>query len=293
MQMQPKLALLTDMDGTLLNPDKTLSLRNTSAIADFRAKGGLFSLATGRGMEATLPYMQQLKPDFPVVMYNGALVYDWHRRQNVRTVTLPQEAKAAIAEIIGISKEIGAEMLNSEGVFIVQDSEYEQKHLQIAKVEAHYASLADMDATGCFKALFAAAPEVIDHLVEYVAQPRFADLDFTRSHSWFLELLPKDVSKGTALPTLRDLLPEGTIIGAAGDFDNDLTMLAAADLCACPADAQPVVKEAVRRLGGYVSPYGCGEDFFADWISYFLKVYACGGAVPTPLPKEQCRLSGV
>ncbi len=273
MQCKPKLALLTDMDGTLLNPDKTLSPRNAAAIADFREKGGLFSLATGRGMEATLPYMQQLQPDFPVVMYNGALVYDWQRRRNVRTVTLPHQAREAIAEIMGISKEIGAEMLNSEGVFIVQDSDYEQRHLQIAKVQAYYAALANMDATTCFKALFAAAPEVIDHLVEYVAQPRFAGFDFTRSHSWFLELLPKDVSKGAALPALRGLLPEGTIIGAAGDFDNDLTMLAAADICACPADAQPVVKEAVQRLGGYVSPYGCGEDFFADWIAFFLKKY--------------------
>ncbi len=270
MQTQPRLALLTDMDGTLLNPDKTISPRNAKAIADFRARGGLFSLATGRGAEATLPYMQQLQPDYPVVMYNGALVYDWQRRRNVRAVTLPPQAKEAIAEIMSVSQEIGTEMLNSEGIFVVQDSEYEQKHLQIAKVQARYASLADMNAETCFKALFAASPTTIDALAELVTQPRFADFDFTRSHSWFLEMLPKNVSKGSALPTLRACLPEGTIIGAAGDFDNDLTMLAAADLCACPADAQPVVKEAVQRLGGYVSPYGCGEDFFADWTAYFL-----------------------
>lgn len=273
MQKQLKLALLTDMDGTLLRADKTLSPGNAKAIADFRAKGGLVSVATGRGVEATRPYMQQLQPDFPTVMYNGALVYDWKNQKKVRTVTLPKQAKAAIAEIMGISSEIGVEMLNTEGIFIVQDSAYEQKHLEIAKVQASYVALADMDATTCFKALFAAAPEMIDRLAAFVAQPRFADFDFTRSHSCFLEMLPKDVSKGAVMPALRELLPEGTIIGTSGDFDNDLTMLAAADFCACPADAQPVVKEAVQHLGGYVSPYGFDDDFFADWIAYFVKKY--------------------
>ncbi len=271
MQMQPKLALLTDMDGTLLRANKTLSPGNAKAIADFRAMGGLFSVATGRGMEATSPYLQQLQPDFPAVMYNGALIYDWKNQCNVCATTLPQQAKEAIAEIMGMSKEIGVEMLNSEGIFVVQNSEYEHRHLEIAKVQASNADLADMDATACFKALFAAPAEIIDRLLAYVAQPRFAYLDFTRSHSCFLELLPKGVSKGAALPMLREMLPKGTIIGASGDFDNDLTMLAAADLCACPADAQSVVKEAVQQLGGYVSPYGFGEDFFADWIAYFVK----------------------
>lgn len=273
MQMQPKLALLTDMDGTLLSEDKTLSVGNAKAIADFRAMGGLFSVATGRGVEATRSYLQQLQPDFPAVMYNGALVYDWKHQRNVRTMTLPQQAKDAIAEIMGISQEIGVEMLNSEGIFIVQNSEYEQRHLEIAKVQASYAALAHMDATTCFKALFAASPAMIDRLMAYVAQPRFGYLDFTRSHACFLEMLPKDVSKGAVVPTLRELLPKGTIIGTSGDYNNDLTMLAAADLCACPADAQPVVKEAVQRLGGYVSPYGYNENFFADWIAYFVKRY--------------------
>lgn len=271
MHMQTKLALLTDMDGTLLRADKTLSSGNAKAIADFRALGGLFSIATGRGIEATRFYLQQLQPDFPAVMYNGALIYDWGKQQELRTRTLPQQAKKAIAELMGISREIGVEMLNSEGIFIVQNSEYEQKHLEITKVQARYAALADMDATTCFKALFAASPEMIDNLVAYVAQPRFAYLDFTRSHSCFLELLPKDVSKGAAVSALRELLPQGTIIGASGDFDNDLSMLAAADLCACPADAQPAVKEAVRHLGGYISPRGFEQDFFADWVAYFLK----------------------
>lgn len=271
LQQKPTLALLTDMDGTLLNPDKTLSIRNAQAIADFRENGGLFSIATGRGLEATMPYLALLEPDFPAVMYNGALVFDWKQRKVIHAVTLPAAAKAAIAEILAFAPHIGAELLNSDGVFVVQDNEYEQKHLAITHVQAQYCSLEDMDVTRCFKALFAGAPEDIDRLAELLKQPQFGAFTFTRSHSWFLEMLPPQVSKGGALSVLRGVLPEGTVIGATGDFDNDLTMLQAADLCGCPADGQPVVREAVAALGGYVSPRGCGEDFFADWIGWYLQ----------------------
>ena len=81
LQFSRPLALLTDMDGTLLNPDKTLSPKNAAAIADFRAKGGRFSIATGRSLEATRPYLELLQPDLPAVMYNGALIYDWQQQK--------------------------------------------------------------------------------------------------------------------------------------------------------------------------------------------------------------------
>lgn len=269
-QQKRPLALLTDMDGTLLNPDKTLSPRNAQAIADFRRNGGLFSVATGRGLEATMPYLELLQPDFPAVMYNGALVYDWKQRKVIHATTLQPTAQSAIAEILAAAPQIGAELLNSDGVFVVQDNEYEQKHLEITHVQAQYCSLAEMDVTQCFKVLFAGAPADIDRLAVLLQQPRFAEFTFTRSHSWFLEMLPPQVSKGTALTVLRDVLPQGTIIGATGDFDNDLAMLEVADLCGCPADGQPIVREKVAALGGYVSPCACGEDFFADWVEWYL-----------------------
>ncbi len=58
------LALLTDLDGTLLMPDKTVSEQDAAAIADFREKGGIFSIATGRGIQATREFLTLLKPDF-------------------------------------------------------------------------------------------------------------------------------------------------------------------------------------------------------------------------------------
>ena len=82
-------------------------------------------------------------------------------------------------------------------------------------------------------------------------------------------MLPQNTNKGTALGKIRPTLPEGTIIGAAGDFDNDIAMLLAADRCGCPADSQPAVIEAVLSRGGFVSDKTCADGFFADWINWF------------------------
>ena len=121
----------------------------------------------------------------------------------------------------------------------------------------------------CYKSLFAGAPERISEMLEFVKQERFRLVNFTRSHQRFLEILPHDTSKGTALTKLRRFLPEGTVIGAAGDFDNDIAMLLAADYCGCPANSQQSVLDAVREKDGFRSEKTCENGFFADWIAAF------------------------
>ena len=264
------LALLTDLDGTLLTPEKTLFPADAAAIADFREKGGLLSLATGRGMQATEQFLELLKPDFPAVMYNGALLYDNDAKQPVYGAHLPAGAGALLTELMERFPTVGAEVLNPDGVFVIQDSAIERQHLEVTHVPVVYRKLETLNPEQCLKALFAGEPEEISQMLEYVKAPRFSCFNFTRSHRWFLEILPPDTNKGTALNRLRDSLPAGTVIGATGDFDNDRAMLLAADICGCPADAQPTVKEAVRQKGGLISEKTCENGFFADWITYII-----------------------
>ncbi|MBR4200849.1 MAG: HAD-IIB family hydrolase [Oscillospiraceae bacterium] len=266
------LALLTDLDGTLLLPDKTVSPEDAAAIADFRAKGGLFSIATGRGIQATQEYLDLFQPDFPAVMYNGALLYDCKTQQTAASSYLPAGVQPLLEELAAAFPEVGAEVLRQDGVFVFQDGEYERQHLEITHIPFVMKTLDEAQPERCFKALFAGAPEDISRMLEYVKQERFSLVNFTRSHRWFLEILPHHTNKGTALERLRPLLPAGTVIGATGDFDNDTAMLLAADVCGCPADSQSAVLEAVRAKGGFVSQRTCENGFFAEWIRSFIQL---------------------
>ena len=263
------LALLTDLDGTLLTPEKTLSPEDAAAIAAFRQKGGLFSIATGRGTQATQEFLDLLKPDFPAVMYNGALLYDPAAQQNIGAAHLPAGTKEILLELMREFPDIGAEVLAPEGVFVLQDNPYERRHLEITHIPFVMKTLDEIPPEQCYKSLFAGAPERISEMLEFVKQERFRLVNFTRSHQRFLEILPHDTSKGTALTKLRRFLPEGTVIGAAGDFDNDIAMLLAADYCGCPANSQQSVLDAVREKDGFRSEKTCENGFFADWIAAF------------------------
>ena len=268
------LALLTDLDGTLLTPEKTVSEEDLDAITEFRAKGGRFSVATGRGMQASRLYLDLLEPDYPAAMYNGALLYDYEKQEPFYAVHLPDGIDALLRELTEKFPKIGAEVLDKSGVYVIQDGEIERRHLELTNVPLVFRSLEDVHPEQCIKALFAGEADEINRLTEYVKDPRFSFVDFTRSHQWFLEILPLNTNKGSALRRLRSSLPEGTIIGAAGDFDNDLEMLREADFSGCPDDAEPCVKDVIAEKNGFCSLKTSENGFFAEWIGKFTEKYA-------------------
>ena len=269
------LALLTDLDGTLLTPEKTVSVADAEAIRDFREKGGTFGIATGRGLQASQEFLTLLDPDFPAVLYNGALLYDHKKGASAYAARLPRGIGALLTELMQAFPTVGAEVLDELGVWVIQDGEYERRHLEITHIPVVMRQLGtEIDPETCLKALFAGAPEQISEMLAYVQAERFACVTFTRSHKWFLEILPKNTNKGTAMQRLREMLPAGTVIGATGDFDNDAAMLRAADFCGCPADSQPSVLQAVRESGGFLSKKTCSDGFFADWIAAFTDYFS-------------------
>ena len=94
--------------------------------------------------------------------------------------------------------------------------------------------------------LFSLAPEDVPHLEVLTRELGFdKKADFVRSADIFLEMLPLGVSKGSALTEYRKLEGFGDFTFVSiGDFDNDLEMIQAADVGACPANAQDCVKSA-------------------------------------------------
>ncbi len=65
--------LLFDLDGTLLTSQKTISERTLSALVRCREKGLLIGVATSRGEQNALGFLQTLQPD-AVISSAGALV---------------------------------------------------------------------------------------------------------------------------------------------------------------------------------------------------------------------------
>ena len=69
----------TDYDDTLYNTAHTVSPENRAAIRYFIRNGGRFSIATGRAHRTFTPQIakEELELNAPVVLSNGAMLYDY------------------------------------------------------------------------------------------------------------------------------------------------------------------------------------------------------------------------
>ncbi len=65
-----------DMDGTLLDEDKKISVENQEAIQEATEAGKIVIMSTGRGAVSAMPYIQELGLTSPLVVVNGSEVWE-------------------------------------------------------------------------------------------------------------------------------------------------------------------------------------------------------------------------
>lgn len=238
--------LMTDLDGTLLPSTKEILPEELEAIRQFRQQGGKFAIATGRTLQAAQRYLDRVQADVPVILFNGAGIYDPLSGTMLDTESLPAEAAFQMTRrVLEAFPEVSAEILRVDGTYVPRMTEYEREHLEICRVEPVLLPLEEIPRGEWLKVLFAIAPEHMPELTAFIQGQGWQEhADFMQSEARFYEMLPKGVTKGSALRKYRRLchMEEFRIV-AAGDFDNDLEMLCAADIGACPSNAQPCVKE--------------------------------------------------
>lgn len=78
------LLICTDLDGTLLKDDKSISRENLDAIEYFKSEGGYFTFITGR-----MPYFMEsicskIHPNAPFGCINGGGLYDYNKKNMFR-----------------------------------------------------------------------------------------------------------------------------------------------------------------------------------------------------------------
>ena len=71
--------LVSDFDDTLVDRKKHLPERTKAALAWFVSQGGLFTLASGRGLESVRLQAPGLPIGAPVSVANGTQIYDLSR----------------------------------------------------------------------------------------------------------------------------------------------------------------------------------------------------------------------
>lgn len=241
--------LFTDMDGTLLLSDSTVSPRMQEALHRMTAAGHKLVLSSGRPLDSMLEVASHaglLYPGTLIIAQNGALVFDYDAKTPLleRRVPLPvcrEIIAAARARSLHIQSYTETHILSEQDSPEVQY--YRRRiHLPLCLVE----DLADALHKEPYKLLSISLDRrsVIEDLQQEIAV-RFGDLVTPMfSNDYYLEFFHQKAGKGNAVRFVCDYfgVPLSHAI-AAGDAQNDLSMLAAAGTGVAMANAAPVVKE--------------------------------------------------
>lgn len=235
-------AIATDLDGTLLRSDNTISPRTRDAVEALEAAGMMFIIATGRPPRWVPPVLDQLPAGGLVVCANGASVYDPVAHELVeRTDLAPAVVQAVVADlqaafpqaILGVEQgfEFGADPAILDVGFGVGGM---PENVRIAPIR----SFLDEPVTKLIARFPRDSPAGTAAACQAVVGER--GLVTHSTNETFLEISHPDVHKAATVERL--LLTAGVAPGevaAFGDMPNDLELIRWAGLGVAVANAHP------------------------------------------------------
>lgn len=263
------LCIITDLDGTFLPHSKMPLERDLLAVKAFEKAGGMFTIATGRTIQACQNYLDLLALKHPVIVFNGAMIYHPESQAMPFLKILPEQAKQMTETVLREMPHVGIEVLCERQTWVVNNTPIEQEHVKVCNIIPEYGTVWDVQGKW-LKVLFSMPPEDMPEFMAYIAEKQYQTftqnpVNFVRSEKKFYEMLPKGISKGSALMTYRKLFPDKKLI-AVGDYDNDLAMLKASDFAVCPANAV----DSVKVVSDLVLTRNCEQGAMEELISGIL-----------------------
>ncbi len=243
--------ICTDLDGTLLRKDKTVSKENLEAIEYFKANGGLFTFITGRMHFYVRDIYDVVKPNAPIGTANGAGIYDYTTNQYLWYTCLSN----SVLELLEFSEQhlpdIGFLINTPDEIFFCNDNSAMVRFRKITKLPNNICYNYKNFDKPISKIIYADdSKENIDKLEKLLkTHPLWDKFDFVRSSRDLFEIVPKGHSKGTVLVRLADILGvemDKTI--AIGDYDNDISMLSYAGTGVAVSNACDAAKAAADYI---------------------------------------------
>ncbi len=264
--------VVSDMDGTLLSSDHTLSACNLATIRLFTSLGGKFTVATGRVTESVGRYTEMLDYIAPAITSGGCTIYDFQQGKTIASALVPGAvARKAIRDVTNAFPSVGVVIMANDNKNYALEATHEVQKLFIDEKTTHFIRPWEDYPPEWNKVLFAAPPEVLDEVEGFVAKLTYPGVYFVRTSVHYFEIMPVDVSKGSALLQLCNLLDvniENTY--AIGDYFNDVEMMQAAGHAVAMENAPVEIQMMADEVTGNCNEGGVGQ-FLYKLIDQFEK----------------------
>lgn len=247
--MTDKKLLALDIDGTLTNSKKEITEATKKAIQDLLLRDYKVVLASGR----PTPGMRRYEKELELERYGGYLLsFNGARIIECRSGEIMYQRLLSLTLLPGLykfAKDNGCGLITYLGDDVISafpPDEY-------VKIEAHinglpvrfvddFLGFVDFSINKC---LMTAPPKKAE-VFEKELQKKLGNVaSIYRSEPYFIEIVPQNVTKATALERILEALSiKREEIVCCGDGFNDISMIRYAGVGVAMGNAQPAVKEA-------------------------------------------------
>lgn len=217
--------LASDFDGTLANSNGKISDDVVSAIKYFMSEGGKFTVCTGRSYQGFHLYSEKYI-NAPVLLCNGAMAYDYGNERITFNDAIDEEGFDPINEVLTKLPGISVETYNFNSVCGINICDDNVRHFTSQGIEFLSVNRPEDAPLPWTKVMIYA--EGCSQEVQKILD-KHSEINYLKTTGDYVEILKKDVDKGSGLLKLGNMLGcDSKDIYAAGDGYNDIEMLVAA-----------------------------------------------------------------
>jgi Cof subfamily protein (haloacid dehalogenase superfamily) len=240
--------IATDLDGTLLLPDGTISTRTLAALQRVQQAGIMVVLVSARPPRVLQQIACMLGVSGLAICCNGALVYDLDA--DVIVQHWPLSAPLARQLVVTLREAMPDLMFAGEcGLEFVCEPDFYRLFPFKAKMTISIDDALSFCNQPLTKLIALHSSQTVDELHQCVEPLLGEDVIVTHSGAAFLEITAAGVSKAHTLAALckeRSISPEEVV--AFGDMPNDLSMLRWAGRGVAVANAHPQVLDSADEI---------------------------------------------
>ena len=265
---------ISDLDGTLLDTDSTISPRSAEIITELSERGALISVATARTPATIDILMRRTYTTIPVISFTGATLWDRATRRYIDPQFITDTDVERIFSVLsGYSINPLVYTIAPDSIIHTYYHGPLTEHIRKFASERDSLELKRMHINTIEKPdnapailIFALGP--LNEL-QQAARQLTADGDCALScypdifnhANGYLEIFAKGVSKASAVDRLKSMTGAGRLV-VFGDNLNDLPMMEHADLAVAVGNALPEVK---KRADIVIGPNS------ADSVAHFIE----------------------
>jgi len=245
-----KTLYISDLDGTLLKNNLTISEFTADVVNELTNKGMIFSYATARSIVTAAAVTNGITVNIPVIVHNGAFVMESGTKKLLVSNFLSADDAEDMLEVLlknGIFPMVNCFINGKEKISYCQEhmSNGVEEFIKSRPddIRLNPVSVDELVAGEVFHfTCIDCAKKLKKIYEEYKGKFQcIYYIDIYTGNPW-LEILPKNVTKGKAILELKRILGCERVV-AFGDGENDIEMFEVADECYAVDNASDVLKK--------------------------------------------------